>query len=115
MTDIADHIKRDLGKSRADRSEKYIREQRICQNLLWEYDQTKPPEGEKRAGAIIMPGVTIGDNVVIGAGSVVTKDIPSNVVAVGDPCRVMREVGEHDRKYYFRDREIDMQEWQDLV
>lgn len=59
------------------------------------------------AGAIIMPGVSIGDNSVIGAGSVVTRDIPANVVAVGNPCRVMREIGEHDRKYYFRDREID--------
>ena len=59
------------------------------------------------AGVIVMPGVTIGDNVVIGAGSVVTKDIPSNVVAVGNPCRILREVGEHDREYYFRDRKID--------
>ena len=42
-------------------------------------------------GAIIMPGVTIGDNVVIGAGSVVTKDIASNKVAYGNPCRVVRE------------------------
>ena len=59
------------------------------------------------AGVIVMPGVTIGDNVVIGAGSVVTKDIPSNVVAVGNPCRVLREVGEHDRQFYFKDRRID--------
>ena len=59
------------------------------------------------AGVIVMPGVTIGDNTVIGAGSIVTKDIPSGVVAVGNPCRVMRPVGEHDRKYYYRDREID--------
>ena len=59
------------------------------------------------AGVIVMPGVTIGDNVVIGAGSIVTRDIPSNVVAVGNPCRVLREVGEHDREYYFRDRRID--------
>ncbi len=59
------------------------------------------------AGVIVMPGVTSGDNVVIGAGSIVTKDIPSNVVAVGNPCRVLREVGEHDREYYFRDRKID--------
>lgn len=58
------------------------------------------------AGAVIMPGVNIGDNTVIGAGSVVTKDIPAGVVAVGNPCRVMREVGEHDREYYFRDRRI---------
>ena len=59
------------------------------------------------AGAIIMPGVTIGDNVVIGAGSVVTKDIPDNVVAVGNPCRVLREVSNHDRIYYYKDRRID--------
>ena len=58
------------------------------------------------AGAMIMPGVTIGDNTVIGAGSVVTKDIPANVVAVGNPCRVMREIGEHDKEFYFRDKRI---------
>ncbi len=58
------------------------------------------------AGSLIMPGVTIGDNVVIGAGSVVTKDIPSGVVAVGNPCRVMRPVGERDDRYYWRDKEI---------
>ena len=59
------------------------------------------------AGAIILPGITIGDNSVIGAGSVVTKDIPANVVAVGNPCRVLREIGEHDREYYWRDRKIE--------
>ena len=59
------------------------------------------------AGVIVMPGVTIGDNTVIGAGSIVTKDIPANVVAVGNPCRVMREIGEHDREYYFKERRID--------
>ena len=59
------------------------------------------------AGAVILPGVTIGDDTVIGAGSVVTKDIPANVVAVGNPCRVMREIGAHDRKYYYKEREID--------
>lgn len=53
-----------------------------------------------------MPGVTIGDYTVIGAGSVVTKDIPENVVAVGNPCRVLRKINEHDRKYYFKDRKI---------
>lgn len=58
------------------------------------------------AGAIIVPGVTIGDNTVIGAGSVVTKDIPANVVAVGNPCKVLREVGEHDREYYFKNRKM---------
>ena len=58
------------------------------------------------AGAIILPGVTIGDNVVVGAGSVVTRDLPSNVVAVGNPCRVLRPLGQRDREYYFKDRRI---------
>ena len=58
------------------------------------------------AGVIIVPGITIGDNVVIGAGSVVTKDLPDNVVAVGNPCRVLRPVNEHDRAFYFKDRRI---------
>lgn len=60
------------------------------------------------AGAIILPGVTIGDNTVIGAGSVVTKDIPANVVAVGNPCRVMREISDHDKEYYYKDKKIDL-------
>lgn len=59
------------------------------------------------AGAIILPGVKIGDNTVIGAGSVVTKDIPANVVAVGNPCRVLREINDHDREYYYKDRRIN--------
>ena len=58
------------------------------------------------AGAILLPGVTIGDNTVIGAGSVVTKDIPANVIAVGNPCRVLREIGEKDRVFYFKDKKI---------
>lgn len=52
------------------------------------------------AGVIVLGGVTIGDNVVIGAGSVVTKDIPSNVVAAGVPCRVLREITAADREKY---------------
>ncbi len=62
------------------------------------------------AGVIIVPGITIGDNVVIGAGSVVTKDIPDNVIAVGNPCKVLREVNDHDREYYFKDRKINWAE-----
>ncbi|MBE6607621.1 MAG: sugar O-acetyltransferase [Ruminococcaceae bacterium] len=58
------------------------------------------------AGVVVLPGVTIGDNSVIGAGSIVTKDIPANVVAYGNPCRVVREISEHDRQYYFKDRKI---------
>lgn len=60
------------------------------------------------AGVIVMPGVTIGDNTVIGAGSVVTKDIPADVVAVGNPCRVLRPIGEKDKEYYFKDRKINL-------
>lgn len=59
------------------------------------------------AGALILPGITIGDNVVVGAGSVVTKDLPSNVVAVGNPCKILREISEHDKEYYFKTRKID--------
>lgn len=60
------------------------------------------------AGVVIVPGVTIGDDVVIGAGSVVTKDIPSRVVAVGVPCKVLREIDDHDKVYYFKDRKIHL-------
>lgn len=56
----------------------------------------------------ILPGVTIGNNVVIGAGSVVTKDIPDNVIAVGNPCRIIREITEKDRDFYYRDRRFDV-------
>ena len=60
-------------------------------------------------GCVLLPGVSIGDNTFIGAGSIVTKDIPANVVAYGNPCRVIREIGEHDRKYYYRDRKVDVE------
>ena len=63
------------------------------------------------AGSVIVPGVTIGKNSVIGAGSVVVKDIPENVVAVGNPCRVLREIGEHDREFFYRNEKID---WENL-
>ena len=66
------------------------------------------------AGVIVLPGVTIGDYSVIGAGSVVTKDIPSGVIAVGNPCRVIREIGERDREFYFKDRRIDFDKLSEL-
>ncbi|MGN0250921.1 MAG: sugar O-acetyltransferase [Oliverpabstia sp.] len=59
------------------------------------------------ANSVVLPGVTIGENTVIGAGSIVTRDIPANVVAVGNPCRVMREITDRDREYYFRDMKVD--------
>lgn len=54
---------------------------------------------------VINPGVTIGNNVVIGSGSVVTKDIPDNVVAVGNPCKVLREITEEDKRYWEEKRQ----------
>lgn len=62
------------------------------------------------AGVIVLPGITIGDGSVIGAGSVVTKDIPAGVIAVGNPCRVLREINDHDREYYFKDKKINWDE-----
>lgn len=59
----------------------------------------------------IMPGVCIGNNVVIGAGSVVTKDIPDNVIAVGNPCKIVREITEEDRKFYYKDKEFDVDDY----
>lgn len=60
---------------------------------------------------VICPGVHIGNNVVIGAGSVVTKDIPDWTIAAGNPCKVIREITEADRKLYFRDKEFDEEAW----
>lgn len=48
----------------------------------------------------ILPGVTVGEKTIIGAGSIVTKDIPANVVAVGSPCRVLRQITEEDSICY---------------
>ena len=59
----------------------------------------------------ILPGVTVGNNVVIGAGSVVTRDVPDNVLAFGNPCRVVREITEDDRDYYWRDRRFDVDDY----
>lgn len=63
---------------------------------------------------VVLPGVSIGNNVVIGAGSVVTKDIPDNVIAVGNPCRVLRTITEEDRRKLFKNEEIDEEAWNDI-
>ncbi len=57
---------------------------------------------------VILPGVNIGDNVVIGAGSVVTKDIPDHVIAMGNPCKIVREITEEDRSYYYKKNKFDV-------
>jgi galactoside O-acetyltransferase len=56
---------------------------------------------------VINPGVTIGENSVIGAGSVVTKDIPPNVVAAGVPCKVIKEITDKDKEYYYKDYRVE--------
>ena len=58
-------------------------------------------------GARILPGTILRGNTVIGAGSVVTKDIPSGVIAAGNPCRVIRKITQADLQYYFKDRKFD--------
>lgn len=63
---------------------------------------------------VIVPGVHIGSNTVIGAGSVVTKDIPDWVVAAGNPCRVIRKITDEDKKFYFKDRVFDNEAWADI-
>lgn len=55
---------------------------------------------------VVNPNVSIGDNTIIGSGSVVTKDIPANVIAVGNPCRVIREITEEDKAYYYQKRKL---------
>ena len=60
---------------------------------------------------VILPGVTIGSNSVLGAGSVVSKDVPEWVAAAGNPCRVIRAVTEEDRKFYYKDREFDVADY----
>ena len=59
------------------------------------------------ASSVVLPGVSIGENSVIGAGSIVTKDIPANVVAVGNPCRVLRPINDHDKEYYYKIRRYE--------
>ena len=63
---------------------------------------------------VITPGVRIGDCYVIGAGSVVTKDIPAWSLAAGNPCRVIREITEKDRRFYFQDKEFDETAWEQV-
>lgn len=61
------------------------------------------------AGVIVVPGVSIGDNTVVGAGSIVTKDLPADCVAFGNPCRVHRKISERDMIFYYKDRKIDIE------
>jgi len=63
------------------------------------------------ANVVINPGVTVGNNVVIGSASVVTKDVPDNVIVVGNPARILRSITEDDRHYYFKTNRFDVDDY----
>lgn len=86
-------------------------------NSAYEYGKTVTVGDNVWIGgsAVICPGVQIGSNVVIGAGSVVTKDIPDWCVAAGNPCKVIRQITEADRRKLFKNEEIDEEAWNRIV
>lgn len=65
--------------------------------------------------SVILPGVTIGNNVVIGAGSIVSKDIPDNMIAVGNPCKIIRKITDEDKIYYFKDKKFDEESLKEII
>lgn len=64
---------------------------------------------------VICPGVTIGNNCVIGAGSVVTRDIPDWTVAAGNPCRVIRKITDEDKRFFYKNIPFDEEAWNEIV
>lgn len=88
----------------------------VSRNSLYEYGISVTIGDNVWIGGntVILPGVHIGSNTVIGAGSVVTKDIPDWAVAVGNPCRVVRKITEEDKKYYYKDRVFDPEAWAEI-
>ena len=89
----------------------------VSRNSLYEYGISVTIGDNVWIGGntVILPGVHIGSNTVIGAGSVVTKDIPDWVVAAGNPCRVIKKITEDDKKYYYKDREFDPEAWNAII
>lgn len=86
--------------------EELMEEQFKCLDTLYDFNATKPSEFSKREELLKSMFAEIGDNCVIGAGSVIIKDIPENSVAYGNPCRVARQISERDREYYFKYKKI---------
>lgn len=88
----------------------------VSRNSLYEYGISVTIGDNVWIGGntVILPGVHIGSNTVIGAGSVVTKDIPDWVVAAGNPCRVVKQITEEDKKYYYKDQEFDAEAWEEI-
>lgn len=89
----------------------------VSRNSLYEYGISVTIGDNVWIGGntVILPGVHIGSNTVIGAGSVVTKDIPDWVVAAGNPCRVIKKITEDDKKYYYKDLEFDDEAWNAII
>lgn len=88
----------------------------VSRNSLYEYGISVTIGDNVWIGGntVILPGVYIGSNTVIGAGSVVAKDIPDWVVAAGNPCRVVKQITEEDKKYYYKNREFDAEAWEEI-
>lgn len=86
----------------------------VARNSMYEYGISVTIGDNVWIGGntVILPGVHIGSNTVIGAGSVVTKDIPDWSVAVGNPCRVIKQITEEDKQYYYGDRKFDDEAWE---
>lgn len=89
----------------------------ISRNSLYEYGKEITIGDNVWLGGntVICPGVHIGNNVVIGAGSVVTKDIPDWSFAAGNPCRVIKKITDDDKTKLFHNEEIDEEAWNDIV
>lgn len=87
----------------------------LTRNTLYEYgiEITIGDNVWIGGNTVICPGAHIGSNTVIGAGSVVTRDIPDYSIAAGNPCRVIRSITDADKKFYFRDLEFDEETWKD--
>ncbi len=85
-------------------------------SAMWEYGKQVTIGDNVWIGGntVICPGVNIGSNVIIGAGSVVTKDIPDWAVAAGNPCKLLRMITEDDKRRLFRDEEIDDEAWAEI-
>ena len=89
----------------------------VSRNSLYEYGKEVIIGDNVWIGGntVICPGVHVGSNTVIGAGSVVTRDIPDWCVAAGNPCRVIRKITDDDMSKLFRDEEIDEEAWAEIV
>lgn len=89
----------------------------VSRNSLYEYGISVTIGDNVWIGGstVILPGIHIGSNTVIGAGSVVTKDIPEWCIAAGNPCKVIRKITEEDKIYYYKDRKFDPEAWQYIL